>query len=70
MLEKKHYPQPRAITGHRPIMALASTDLGCIATHFIASVTNFELAAIMDRQLASLSSLTKWCNGATRHWKY
>ena len=26
--------------------------------HFIASVINFELAAMMDRQLASLTSLT------------
>ena len=28
--------------------------------HFIASVINFELAAMMDRQLVSLTSLTNW----------
>ena len=48
MLEKKHYPQL--------ILAVSPQTL---IQHFIASVTNFELGTIMDRQLDSLSSLTK-----------
>lgn len=48
MLEKKHYPQ-----------LILTVSPQTLIQHFIASVTNFELATIMDRQLASLSSLTK-----------
>ena len=48
MLEKKHYPQ-----------LILTVSPQTLIQHFIASVTNFELGTIMDRQLDSLSSLTK-----------
>ena len=80
MLENRHpalerHPQNNSIMPE----IMLDWSSGCIWCPFpslqtwiqniIASFTNFELAAMMDRQLASLSSLTKWCNGAKRHYE-